>query len=93
MSYLAGFLRANPNKLMDAGDSFGAQGFGALCALLNHAEGCFMLLHLLDLRWTMSKRSGDKIHLNADQFKVISDKLDDMLQLGYEHFKPLQSFQ
>ncbi|CAL1162571.1 unnamed protein product [Cladocopium goreaui] len=47
---LEGFLRANPNKLMDAGDS-----------------------------WTMSKRSGDKIHLNADQFKVISDKLDDML--------------
>ena len=48
---------------------------------------------ILDLRWTMSKRSGDKIHLNADQFKVISEKLDDMLQLGYEHLKPLWSLQ
>eukprot|EP00434_Breviolum_minutum_P034441 symbB.v1.2.030485.t1/scaffold3434.1/size111337/10 len=47
---LEGFLRANPNKLIDAGDS-----------------------------WTMSKRSGDKIHLSANQYRDICNKLDEML--------------
>lgn len=83
-----GFLRANPNKLIDAGDSFGTQHLESM--LPKFAEWSFTKIpqvksfNLLytSWRWTMSKRSGDKIHLSANQYRDICNKLDEMLHLG-----------
>lgn len=83
-----GFLRANPNKLIDAGDSFGTQHLESM--LPKFAEWSFTKIPKIksfDLlytswRWTMSKRSGDKIHLSANQYRDICNKLDEMLHLG-----------